>query len=885
MSSFQEPPGFQDDGYLESLLSSDSEFSSPQTRYGVSPSVPEFHDRKSRDSGSEYRNGFRFQTQSSAELLGRTRHNADNTQVLSNFDLDDCSFNNPLEELIINIFREGGLLSRKTSFFRERRPQIDMVKAVITAVREKRNLVVEAGTGTGKTFAYLIPLLKLGRRVIVSTRTLNLQDQLIRRDTEHIKTLLENEYRVVVLKGRANYVCISRLKKMEQDGKKEYEGKNDVKVKSRQYISSIQKIRNFLDREESGDLSLLDFRDFEHDFIDRIAAHSYTCRGNKCKFAAQCYVNRARRMADDADLLIVNHSLLLQNYLRNFALFNSSPDVIVFDEGHHVPEVVRGTFTEESGSATIRKCCATLEELGDDNVYKGRKRNGRSFGDAVRDLCDNLDFLSRDISKDLYMETRKGSDTTSYDKGGRLSVLLSEVKSKHPEVIKVLRRLKIELEKLYAELKNLITDYSIEEEKGNPLKSLITAASDFFEEIINMADFFIESAEPSLVNVFLIVSTQNSFSLQSIPLDVSSIFPHKILNSGYPVKDCSDSTDDDYDEDDIDEDSESFVLNETFESDLDDEGDNGFSADDKDSSTQVTETVRIPVYVFTSATITSGNTFDKYCNWLGIENELHLKVNSPFDYSRQGFIYLPKFIPQGKVVGEEHSQQIVNYVLPLLKVIDGGFLILCTSLGTMSRVYSLLKNNSALNKRKLYCQSLTSKVEIVRNMLRYGDVVTVATSSFWEGVDIPGDGLSCVVIDRFPFKPMDTMQKAMSDYVTQVLHRNAFVDLSLPEMIISLKQGVGRLIRSENDFGVVAIADDRIVSGPSYGKRVLNELPPFAQTGSLDEISRQWQKHREISRARKNEDNISEEVEMEEYLKGIESDDKSVESWIEESDD
>lgn len=891
MGDFREPLGFMDASYLESLLSDRGICPPPTDQYddqNQGKSQSQNHGRRQNSSRREnpFSLGFRRSDAPSVKTI-----QPDTAEILTNFELDERAYNN-LERQIIDIFRTGGLLDKNTTFFKERQPQIEMVKSIITAVREKRNLVVEAGTGTGKTFAYLIPLLKLGRRVVVSTRTLNLQDQLLKRDIEHIKRILGSDYRVEALKGRANYVCLSRLNGLDSAKFRNTSAANEVTVKGDKYQfqSSILKIRNFLDRESSGDLSLLDFRDFEQSFIDKIAAHSHTCRGTRCKFYGTCYVNQARSRADDADLLIVNHSLLLQNYLRNFALFNSNPDVIVFDEGHHLPEVVRGTFTDESGSSAMRKCCSTLEEIARDRTMKGKVHDDQTFSNAIGIVREDLEFLLKDISKDLFFEMKKvSSEQFSSDKNPRFSVLLSEAKSGNPKITGVLRRLKEQLDYLHADFKSVISKFAVQDEKGNPLRSLIAAVDGFITDTAAQAESFIDDGEPSPSIVNLIVSTQNSFSLQSVPLDVSHIFPGKILDAGFPVRtgaDASDDEDDPDDEDDINNEEDNvFSEKKISGEDGDDLSELSDDTGSSGNSSGAGPSFKKPVYVFTSATITSGNTFEKFCGWLGIKDELHLRVNSPFDYPNQGFIYLPDFIPQGKVVGEEHARQIVDYSLPLLKAIDGGFLILCTSNFVMSRVYNLLKNNQTLGKRRIYSQSLTSKVEIVRSMLRYGNVVTVATSSFWEGVDIPGDALSCVIIDRFPFKPMDTLQKSLSDYITRVLHGNSFMDLSLPEMIISLKQGVGRLIRSEDDFGVVAIADDRIVRGPSYGRKVLNELPPFAQTGSVTEIGRKWRLHRENIRNRQKQTEVAEEQEIEEILNSVDFEDKSLESWIDDIDE
>lgn len=849
MATNQNPPGFPFDGYLESLISDSNNY----------PYHKSSHDNHSLQSvistqqlnlqqANEYYAQDPFYTMPDNQNASRN----ENAHLLCNFTLYDDSFNS-WEQSIINIFRNGGLLS-KISNYHERQPQIEMVKAVITAIRQNRNLVIEAGTGTGKTFAYIIPLLKLGRRVVVSTQTLNLQDQLTKRDTPHIKNLLGVDYKIATLKGREHYVCISRLKSLETNQYSNHKGNVSIKNKY-PFQSSIIKITDFLSREPSGDLTLLNFRDYEPKFLDQIAAYSHTCRGSKCRYSEECYVKKARDIANTSDLLIVNHNLLLQNYRSNLKIFNSNPDVIIFDEAHHVPDTIRQVFTNETGTAEIKKCSTMLNELENDNNHNALEIDGQTFNNAIKALNNALKLMSKNISAELYFRIFKNTN----EKNDQLSVIFDETINR-TVITRILEQLKNKLITLSDDFNKIILRFLQGNEENSQLSNLISAIKKFFTDSKQIVHNFIVHDPQYPDPAYLIDSSCNSFTLKAVPMNISALFSRSVMNMLYPINNLSEG---------------SVNINNSFH-------EQDFASVNIDNNLGGQFAGRIPVYVFASATLTYGNTFDNYCRWLGIENELHLRVSDPFNYPKQGFLYLPKYIPQGKVLGEDHTQELIHYILPLLQVIDGGFLILCTSLETMHRVYSLLKNHPLLNNRQLLCQDLISKVEIVRNMMLYGNVVTVASASFWEGVDIPGDCLACVVIDRFPFKPLDTFQKAVTDYVERMFLMDPFNELTLPQMITSLKQGVGRLIRSENDFGVIAIADNRIIQS-NYGAKVLEALPKFTITGSLENIRQQWQIHKELNRTRQTQN--KDEQEIDEILSSLVDENDSYDSYIEDPDD
>ncbi len=880
-----------DDGYFESLLQDSSSQIPPRdysnfNLYQDEGQIPTpgydnlgFEQPRSNQSFRTKNSGAR---QTSGTGVSNITSDTTASEILCNFDLEASDFS-PFEQEIIASFLKDGLLSQKTKFFKERKPQIQMVKAVLRALKEHRNLVVEAGTGTGKTFAYLLPLLKLGRQVVVSTRTLNLQDQILKRDIQHLKSMLNNDYNVQVLKGRSNYVCKARLE--------DYDNKvRSAVVVNKLSLAVIQKIRNFLDQDDSGDLSLMNLNDELRRDTDLIVSHSHTCRGRFCKFREHCYLMQARQRAARADLLVVNHSLLMMNFISNNALFPITPDVVVLDEAHHLPEVVRSSFTLEVGSATVKQINAILDDLmsevnkylksksnltalkasrDDDQTASSKKsatKKSKSKGQSnlavdLKDLSGKVRLLlDKEFAQELYsLCSYHATDRSSDQQYERFSVLLKDLKRASQKTQSRLNYYYDEAKNLLGEFHDLASNYKIPtitddkkrfEGSEHVIATLYINALEKLESIVDMLHIFCEDLCDNPEQISLVISSKNFYSLQSLSLNISSEFRKTVLNASY-------GNDEDADMDDERPDKRSNRSSKT---------DSG-EEDDTEAKT--------PVYIFTSATLSLRNSFKSFTEGLGITDELYLRVSSPFDYASQGFLYLPDFIPGGKTMGFEHVRQVVDYVRPLLRCISGGFLILCTSISVMEQVYNQLRNQPELKGRELFNQNNTSKLNIIKSMISKKNAVTVATSSFWEGVDIPGIGLSCVVIDRLPFRPMDSIQKAVVDYVTKVKKTNAFMEHTLPEMMITLKQGVGRLIRSESDFGVVAIADDRIVGGPSYGRIVLEEIPPFVRSGDLRQIAQQWQLYCQRVASQDAQDLAEQQREEEEALEGLMDPDES----------
>lgn len=730
--------------------------------------------------------------------------NPQNTTPECNFDLENFKLTSGEEE-IVKIFKDGGKLSTTAKFFKERYPQICMVKAILAAMRNKKNLVVEAGTGTGKTFAYLIPLLQMGKKVVVSTKTKNLQDQLDDKDVSYLVSIFKKGYKTAILKGRENYLCRLRIDSFSQNIEK---GKNTPSGKSHVPHDFFYQLKDFSENSLTGEVADFQYKgqlyNQDEDYTSKFVARSSTCQGlKKCKFASTCFLKRARQNALDSDLVIVNHSLYFANAKvskadKKCSLLPDNTDVVVFDEAHHLLNEVRHSFATELGYKNI----AELRELLDDirnnlltvltasvsspfaNSIKNRKNAQEEINKLFTDTDNILLHKSRDLANTLFVSlSRENLVMTGVKDRSSLSITLGKaVQNKDfvkncEEYIKELTELKDDFKTGAAKL--MLTD-SI-----SPVAAMIINFLEVLSDFISgISEFCKATSAEDLEHVRIVTLTDKSFDFTTTPLDVADMFQTYVLGKNK-------------------------------------------------SEEPVTK------FVFTSATLQINKSFDDFTSKLGLDNFYTCALPSPFDYLRQSCLYFPNIVPDGKEFGDNHVNSVINYVTPLFNVISGGFLILCTSTGVMNKIFNTLFTRELSLQRKVYCQHKDNKAELIRNMQQQGNAVVVATQSFWEGIDIRGSALSCVVIDRLPFLPVnDPLVKALTDYYEKKLGKSGFFSYSLPEMVVNLRQGVGRLIRSEDDIGVIAIADSRLSpqSSCSYGAKIRRELPPMKIVRTVAEV-------------------------------------------------
>ncbi|MCZ6559916.1 MAG: ATP-dependent DNA helicase [Gammaproteobacteria bacterium] len=620
-----------------------------------------------------------------------------------------------------DIFAADGPLADAIDGYTPRPVQQEMATAVSDALSSRARLLVEAGTGTGKTFAYLVPALLSGIRVIISTGTRNLQDQLFHKDMPELSRALGRPVKVAILKGRSNYLCHHRLSLTE-----------DMKGKSGRHL---QQIRAWALSTQSGDIAELSDLPEQSPVWPQVTSTSENCLGQECPVYASCFVVRARREAMDADIVIVNHHLLLADMAlkeEGFGELLPGVDAVVVDEAHQLPKIAGQFFGLSVGSRQLE--------------YIARDTRAELLAAVIHDAeTENLlDGLPARLA-DLRLTLQKGRtdyenlDTNSElalqrldDYLGQLISRLDEIAEKSPGLAQCFQRFLVSLERIETIRKS--------DEKG--LRWLETG--------------------------------HRGFSLNLTPFDVS-----ESLGRFVNTLDCG--------------------------------------------------------WIFTSATLAVGDDFSHLESRLGLEEAAALKLESPFDYQHNSMIFIPKGLPVPS--DPQFTAQLVEACLPLIDACRGGVFFLFTSHRALREAEALLKERWGENpERPLLVQGQMPRNLLLQEFRRLGNAVLLGAASFWEGVDVRGPALGLVIIDKLPFaSPADPLTRARIAAITES-GGNAFSEHQLPEAVLALKQGVGRLIRSETDTGVVVLGDPRLQS-KSYGKLFFRSLPDMPITQDVQQAT------------------------------------------------
>jgi ATP-dependent DNA helicase DinG len=625
-------------------------------------------------------------------------------------------------------FAPDGLLAAAVPAFRPRAQQLEMAREIATALRENRVLVAEAGTGTGKTFAYLVPALLSGGKVILSTGTKTLQDQLFNRDLPTVRAALKVAVSIALLKGRANYVCPYHLERNARDGR----------FLTAQDAADLRTIARFAQTTPTGDKA--ECTAVREDSAAWIAATSTrdNCLGQECPNVKECFVLAARRAAMDADVVVVNHHLFFADVmLRDEGMGELLPscNAVIFDEAHQLPETASLFFGESVSTAQ-------LLELARDTRSEtlAGARDCREMIDATR----ALEKTARDLRLAFGAEPARLS-------AAQVAAL--------PEFDKCVTALGDELAR-FGEI------LGTQAERSEGLANCLRRTCEIQERLARW-----RSQESSELIRWVEVFTQSA-ALNATPLHVSGVFRRQL--ESHPR-----------------------------------------------------------AWVFTSATLAVGQDFSHYCNELGLswlEPPPMTQVwGSPFDYAEQALLYAPSGMPDPN--HPDYIEAVAGTALPLIRAARGRTFVLCTSLRAMRRVHGLIADGleRAGDKLPILLQGEGSRTELLERFRRLGNAVLVASQSFWEGVDVPGDALSLVVIDKLPFAPPDDPVLAARVEHLQKSGRNPFMHYQLPRAVINMKQGAGRLIRSERDRGVLCICDPRMIE-KQYGKIVWRSLPPMRRT-------------------------------------------------------
>ncbi|MEO6748812.1 MAG: ATP-dependent DNA helicase [Casimicrobiaceae bacterium] len=627
------------------------------------------------------------------------------------------------------------MLAQAMPGYRRRDGQLAMAEAVARTIRDAGQLVAEAGTGTGKTFAYLVPALLSGGKVIISTGTKTLQDQLYERDLPMVRDALKLPVTISLLKGRANYVCLHHLEKASQEGR----------LPSRDDARHLQKIIRFAQASERGDRGQLADVPENASIWPLVTSTRENCLGSNCAFFRECFVMKARKDALDADVVVVNHHLFFADImLRDEGLSELLPacNTVILDEAHQLPDTATLFFGEQT----------TLGQ--------------------VNDLARDAEVAARSNARDMPELPDAAADLSPAAK--RLRLALGDAPGKMPREAALARAdVRAALDALVAAVDRAAAGLAHVGERSEDLAALALRAEDIGGRLTRWrddaaADGAADDADAGDGFIRWVDVSAYGFQLHSSPLSVARIFRRQVDTSGR-------------------------------------------------------------AWIFTSATLAVAGKFELYTSTLGLTDAVTGCWESPFDYATQALLYMPRNLPAPNA--PEHTDAVVDAALPVLRASGGRAFMLFTTLRALARARDRLA--AAFTREGLafpiLVQGEGSKTELLERFRRLGNAVLLGSASFWEGVDVAGDALSVVVIDKLPFAPPDDPLLAARLRKLESDGGNAFRDWQLPQAAISLKQGAGRLIRTETDRGVLMIGDPRLVDKP-YGKTLWRSLPPMRRT-------------------------------------------------------
>jgi len=637
----------------------------------------------------------------------------------------------PAADQIAAVFGADGALSRAIAAFRTRPQQIEMAQAIAQAMRDNSLLVTEAGTGTGKTFAYLVPALLSGGKVIISTGTKNLQDQLYNRDLPTVRDALQVPVSIALLKGRANYVCHHHLEGALADGR----------FASREDVAHLHKIARFAKVTRSGDKTELADVPENAPAWQSATSTRENCLGQDCKQYKDCFVMAARREALNADIVVVNHHLFFADVMlkdEGMAELLPACNAVILDEAHQLPETATLFFGENLSSGQLLDLCRdTLVEA----------IAGAGDVPELRPAVAAVEKASRDVRLALPLDAARTAYAAAMMKAA----------------------FKDALGALDDQLKHLSKLLETQAPRGEGLENCWQRALDLHGRLTRWGDL----ASEGMVRWTETFSA--SFQLNAAPLDIAKIFRKQL--EGHPR-----------------------------------------------------------AWIFTSATLAVNRDFSHYVGEMGLEDARTECWDSPFNYPEQALLYVPQGLPEPSDAA--HTAAVVDAAWPVIAASRGRAFLLFTTLRAMRRAHELLQERFVREgvDYPLLLQGEGTRTELLERFRRLGNAVLVASQSFWEGVDVRGEALSLVVIDKLPFAPPDDPVLAARIEYLNKQGKNAFMEYQLPRAAISLKQGAGRLIRDEADRGVLMICDPRLISKP-YGRRIWRSLPAMRRTRILEEVT------------------------------------------------
>lgn len=627
-----------------------------------------------------------------------------------------------------DVFGESGVLAAAFSGYQPRAGQLQMAEIIRDAITDSRTVVIEAGTGVGKTFGYLAPILLAGRKAIVSTGTKHLQDQIFSRDLPQIKKLMSSTTRTALLKGRSNYLCLHRLERAMTEGR----------LKSPDWVTALHTIKGWSTRTRDGDIARCDAVSEEHGIWPLVTSTNENCLGKECPVFDECFVVKAREAAHEADLVVINHHLFCADIAirqSGFAQLLPEADVVVLDEAHQLPEIASLFFGSALSSGQM------IDLLRD--IVREQQ------AEAV-DMSDLLGVVHQfELAIDPCVSALKNARTDR--------IAWQELRED--------KTIQAAFDTLETRLADLTAALEIAAPRGKGLASCHERAIQMRQSLSH----FRRSEEIS-TEVRWLERREKSFTLNITPMDAGQTFSDVVESQPR-------------------------------------------------------------AWVFASATLAAGKDFSHFTRRLNLNLALCQQTPSPFDYPNQAIMYLPPNPPDPKT-DPDYTLKILRAVFPVLKASGGRAFLLFTSHRELKKAADILEGKLPF---PLFVQGTQAKAALLEQFRQSGNGVLLGTQSFWEGVDVRGEALSVVMIDRIPFaSPDDPVRRAREAQIKESGH-SPFAAMALPEAIITFKQGVGRLIRDVADRGVLVLCDPRL-QRTGFGRQILDALPPMRRSHSIDEI-------------------------------------------------
>ena len=624
-----------------------------------------------------------------------------------------------------SVLGSDGVIAEHIDDFQPRSSQLGMAHLIDEAIALGESRVIEASTGIGKSFAYLVPAFLSDARVVISTGTRNLQDQLFQKDIPLIRKSIVSAKKVALLKGRSNYCCPQRLNKYRAQDR----------FKSREMAAIFRAMKDWAEVSDSGDIG--EFANIpENDSLWYYAtSNAENCLGGECPEIDRCFVLKARKRAMEADIVVINHHLYFSDQalkVDGFGELLPEADVLIFDEAHQLPEIAGNFYGQQITMRQIDNLCRDITEAEVAEAAESK---------TLKEHSANLAKSAADLMLALRAFAQKGE---------------WERVQNAPAIQQAVTSLQQSIDELDDELEPMVSRGKELAACHRRLQTLKLALASFLEAVDNRVSWFELS--------------ERSFRLVQSPLEVANEFREQL------------------------------------------------------------EAATIASVFFTSATLSSQQSFRFYTERLGLNGVDCASFDSPFDYPQQAMLYLPTHLPDPS--DDRFAQCFGELCLDLIELMQGRCFILFTSYRMLTWTAEYLRKNIDY---PLLVQGELQRNELLLQFIKTENPVLLGTSSFWEGVDVKGDQLRCVIIDKLPFKaPNDPVYRKRIQQVNQ--HGgNAFVEVQVPEATISLRQGVGRLIRDVGDRGIVALCDNRL-NTKSYGKGMLDSLPPMRRSSDFDEV-------------------------------------------------